>query len=83
MAWRSPRAAAVELKPGSYHVMLMEVTGDWQVGDEVTITLNLSNGETVEVTAPVEAREGMNPDDATMDEGSMDMDSEMEASPSS
>jgi copper(I)-binding protein len=63
--------------------MLMDVTADWQVGDEVTVTLNLSNGETVEVAAPVKAREGMNPDEATMDEGSMDMEGDMEASPSS
>lgn len=74
-----PAGGGVELKPGSYHVMLMDVTADWQVGDEIPVTLNLSNGETVEVTAPVEAREGMNPDEATMDEGSMDM----SASPSS
>jgi copper(I)-binding protein len=74
-----PAGGSVELKPGSYHVMLMEVTGDWKVGDEIPVTLNLSNGETVTVTAPVEAREGMNPDEATMEEGAMDM----SASPSS
>jgi copper(I)-binding protein len=74
-----PAGGSVELKPGSYHVMMMDVTADWKVGDEVPVTLEFTNNETVEVTAVVKAREGMNPDEATMDEGSMDM----EASPSS
>ena len=68
-----PAGGSVELKPGSYHVMLMDVTADWKVGDEIPVTLNLSNGDTVQVMAPVEAREGMNPDGATEDEDSMDM----------
>ena len=37
--------------------MLMDVTADWQVGDEVP-TLEFTNNETVEVTAVVKAREG-------------------------
>ena len=60
--------------------MMMEVSADWQVGDEVPVTLNLSNGETVEVTAPVKSREGMDPADPT--EGSMDMEGDMEMSES-
>lgn len=73
-----PAGGSVELKPGSYHVMLMDVTQQWAVGDEVTVTLDLSNGETVEVAAPVRAREGM-----TQDDGMDGMDSDMmEASPS-
>ena len=78
-----PAGGSVELKPGSYHIMMMEVSADWQVGDEVPVTLEFTNNETVEVTAVVKAREGMNPDEATMDEGSMDMEGDMEASPSS
>ena len=75
-----PAGGSVELKPGSYHIMMMEVSADWQVGDEVPVTLNLSNGETVEVTAPVKSREGMDPADPT--EGSMDMEGDMEMSES-
>lgn len=71
-----PAGGSVELKPGSYHVMLMKVSADWKVGDQVPVTLDFSNGESVTVTAPVEAREGMDSDEATMDEG-------MQASPSS
>lgn len=70
-----PAGGSVQLMPGSYHVMLMDVTQQWAVGDEVTVTLNLSSGESVDVTAPVRAREGMTQDD------SMDADM-MEASPS-
>lgn len=54
-----PAGGTVELKPGSYHVMMMDVTTDWQVGDEVTVTLDFSNGEQVQVEAEVEQREGM------------------------
>lgn len=78
-----PAGGSVTLQPGGYHVMMMDVTADWQVGDEVPVTLEFTNNETVEVTAVVKAREGMNPDEATMDEGSMDMEGDMEASPSS
>lgn len=69
-----PAGGSVELKSGSYHVMLMDVSADWKVGDEIPVTLNLSNGETVEVTAPVKAREGMDTDDP-MDGMEMEMES--------
>ncbi len=54
-----PAAGTVELAPGSYHVMMMDVTANWQVGDEVMVTLDFSNGEQVQVEAEVEQREGM------------------------
>ena len=54
-----PAGATVELAPGSYHVMMMDVTADWQVGDEVPVTLDFSNGQQVEVEAEVVRREGM------------------------
>jgi periplasmic copper chaperone A len=54
-----PAGGTVELMPGSYHVMLMDVTADWQVDDEVDVTLDFSNGEQVQVEADVEQREGM------------------------
>lgn len=73
-----PAGGSVELKPGSYHVMLMNVTADWTVGDEIPVTLNLSNGDTVEVVAPVKAREGMDADS----EGDGDMEMGMEESSS-
>ncbi len=54
-----PAEATVELVPGSYHVMMMDVTADWQVGDEVPVTLDFSNGQQVQVEAEVVQREGM------------------------
>lgn len=54
-----PAGGTVELKPGSYHVMLMGVTADWQPGDEVDVTLDFSDGQQVSVDADVEQREGM------------------------
>lgn len=54
-----PAGGTVQLMPGSYHVMLMKVTQDWQPGDEVMVTLDFSNGEQVQVEADVEQREGM------------------------
>lgn len=54
-----PAGGTVELMPGSYHVMLMNVTADWQPGDEVMVTLDFNNGEQVQVEAEVEQREGM------------------------
>lgn len=41
------------LKPGGNHVMLMGLPGDLVAGEEVTFILEFSNGDTVEVTAPV------------------------------
>jgi len=41
------------LKPGGNHVMLIGLTKDLKVGDEVALTLNFSNGDKVSMTAPV------------------------------
>lgn len=54
-----PAGGSVALKPGGYHVMMMQVTADWQVGDTVPVTLNLSDGTSVTVQAEVKQREGM------------------------
>lgn len=81
-----PAGGSVELKPGSYHVMLMQVSADWKVGDEVPVTLDFSDGSTVEVSAEVRERPGMESDSMEMEgmesEGSMESDDDMmEASP--
>lgn len=41
------------LMPGGYHVMLMGLTEELAPGDEVELTLEFSDGTTVDVTAPV------------------------------
>ncbi|WP_298817386.1 copper chaperone PCu(A)C [uncultured Chloroflexus sp.] len=48
-----PANGQVELKPGSFHVMLIGLNRDLKEGDEVTITLTTRSGKTIEVKAPV------------------------------
>lgn len=48
-----PAGGMLELKPGSYHVMLIGLKQDLKVGDSITITLHFKNGEDVTLTVPV------------------------------
>jgi copper(I)-binding protein len=48
-----PANGTVELRMGGYHVMLMELNKNLVAGDEVEVTLEFSNGETLTYTAPV------------------------------
>ena len=48
-----PANGSVELRMGGYHVMLMELNKNLVAGDEVEVTLEFSNGETLTYTAPV------------------------------
>lgn len=54
-----PAGKAVELKPGGYHVMLMDLKQALKAGDTVPLTLTVEGKdgkkETVEVQAPVRA----------------------------
>ena len=47
--------ATAVLEPGGLHVMAMGLTATLEEGDEVTWTLEFSNGCTTELTAPVRA----------------------------
>ena len=49
-----PAGKALELKPGSYHVMFIGLTKDLAVGDEVTLTLHFDGYDDVTVTIPVQ-----------------------------
>jgi copper(I)-binding protein len=52
-----PAGKTVELKPGGYHVMLVDLTGPLKKGDRVPLRLRIQNKDksvtTVEVTAEV------------------------------
>ncbi len=52
-----PAGKAVELKPGGYHVMLMDLKGQVKEGDKVPLILVIEGKDgkqqTLEVTAPV------------------------------
>lgn len=54
-----PAGQPVELKPGGYHVMLMDLQAQVKEGDQVPLTLTVENKDgsrqTLEVTAPARA----------------------------
>ncbi len=48
-----PANGRTELKPGGYHVMLLDLTRDLQVGDTVRLTLTFERAGDIQVDAPV------------------------------
>lgn len=46
-----PAGGTHELKPGGDHLMLLNLAAPVRAGDEVTFTLTLADGESVEITA--------------------------------
>lgn len=48
-----PAGGEVELKPGSYHIMLIGLVKDLNVDDEITITLHFEKHEDITLTIPV------------------------------
>lgn len=54
-----PAGKAVELKPGSYHVMLIGLTRDLKAGDEISLTLKFKNRADLTLTVPVKDAAGM------------------------
>ena len=48
-----PAGGTAELKPGSYHVMLMGLKRDIKPGDKVAFTLTFKNAGTMTIEAPV------------------------------
>lgn len=75
-----PANASATLKPGSDHLMLMELPAPIKAGDEVEITVVCDTGGTVSWTSVAKPFEGgaepYMPEGDSMDsEGSMDMDS--------
>lgn len=51
-----PAGGSVELKPGSYHLMLIDLTEELKAGDLIEMTLDFEKAGSVKVTA--EVREG-------------------------
>lgn len=48
-----PAGKALELKPGSYHIMFIGLSRDLVVGDEVTLTLHFDGYDDLILTVPV------------------------------
>ncbi|GAB3250280.1 hypothetical protein GCM10027425_07580 [Alteromonas gracilis] len=71
------------LEPGGDHVMLMDLQRALEPGEEIPVTLSLSNGQTLEFTAVVKEFSGAEEDymgDMSEDMGGMDMGGESEDS---
>jgi periplasmic copper chaperone A len=52
-----PAKGSVELKPGSYHIMLIRLKKDLKAGDVVKLTLNFKSGTQIALDVPVKAPE--------------------------
>jgi copper(I)-binding protein len=53
-----PANGRVELKPGGYHIMLLNVQKALTPGDKLPLTLTFASGQTVTIEAQVRAVEG-------------------------
>lgn len=53
-----PAQGSVELKPGDYHLMLMEPKKALKAGEESSLTIVMDNGETITLAVPVRKAEG-------------------------
>lgn len=50
--------AQVELKPGGYHIMLINLKQPLKAGSDVNISLTFDNGQVLQLSAPVKAMAG-------------------------
>ena len=66
-----PASGKVELKPGSYHIMLIETKNALNEGDRVPITLNFDDASTSQVEAIVRKLPMTMPASHKMDSGAM------------
>ena len=53
-----PAGGSVQLMPGGYHIMYWDVTTPIVAGDTITLTLNVSDGTTIELSAIAMTLEG-------------------------
>ncbi|MBH0023404.1 copper chaperone PCu(A)C [Salinibacterium sp. SWN248] len=71
-----PAGGMLMLEPGGNHIMIMGVADPILAGDDVTVTLTLDDGSTLEFTAPAKDYSGANEnyegdDDMDLDNGDM------------
>ena len=53
-----PAGGSVQLMPGGFHIMYWNLTSPIEVGDQITLTLDVSDGTTIDVTAIAMTLEG-------------------------
>ncbi|MEH6472380.1 MAG: copper chaperone PCu(A)C [Halopseudomonas sp.] len=53
-----PSQGSISLKPGSYHIMLMGLNKPLAEGNEETLTLKFSNGQSTQLTLQVKKTQG-------------------------
>lgn len=51
-----PAHGQLQLKPGSYHIMLIGIQQPYHAGDHVLIELTLDNGQHIQVNTPIYQR---------------------------
>ena len=66
-----PASGKVELKPGSYHIMLIEMKSELKEGDQVPITMSFDDGSTSRIEATVRKLSMTMPAPHKMDAGGM------------
>jgi len=71
-----PANSTISLMPGADHIMIMGLNGPLLPGDTITVTIELDNGDTLEVTADVRDYQGAN--EEYHESGDMDMEMDME-----
>jgi periplasmic copper chaperone A len=54
-----PPGGKLELKPGGYHVMLLDLKQPLKVGDKVPLTITFQNAGSIDITIDVEAMGAM------------------------
>ncbi len=65
-----PAGGSVTLERGGKHIMLMGIQGEWQVGDEIDLTLTFQEAEPINVKAQV-TEAGSSDQDGGMNHGDM------------
>ena len=53
-----PGKASIEFAPGGLHIMLVGLSEDLQVGDEIQVTLHFAEHEDIQLRVPVQEMQG-------------------------
>jgi copper(I)-binding protein len=71
-----PAGSTISLMPGGDHIMIMGLNDPLLPGDTITVSIELDNGDVLDITADVRDYQGAN--EEYHESGDMDMDMDME-----